>query len=102
MRDYAASPGRPYSASEDRQDDLYALVQALMRMPGFHGVRQQQLSLLQTGKEMWARTHAASASFPWPEKVPYLDKAFACYHTPVPLRLDVLVHALQHQRANQF
>ena len=100
LRNYAASPGRHYGASAERQDDLYALVQAVMRMPGFHGVRQQQLSLLQAGKEMWVRTHAASASFPWPEKVPYLDKAFACYHAPVPLRLDVLVHAL-HQRANQ-
>jgi hypothetical protein len=96
MRDLAASPG-----THSRSDDLVSLMQAVMRMPGFHGVRQQQLSLLQIGKEMWARTHAAAASFPWPEKVPYLDKAYACYHAPVPLQLDVLVHALQHQSANK-
>ena len=92
MRELAASPGT-YS----RTDNLAAFVQALMRMPGFHGVRQQQLALLQLGKEIWGRTHAAAQSFPWPEKVPYLDKSFACYHTPEPLRLDVLVRMVDRQ-----
>ena len=94
MRDLAASPG-----AHSRTDDLAALVQAVMRMPGFHGVRQQQLALLQIGKEMWARTHTASDSIPWPDKVPYLDKSFACYHTTDPLRLDVLVQLLQQRNA---
>jgi hypothetical protein len=94
MRDLAASPG-----GRHRSDDLAALVQAVMRLPGFHGVRQQQLALLQIGKEVWMRTHAASASFPWPEKVPYLDKAFACYHVPEVLRLDTLLQVLLQRYA---
>lgn len=94
MRNLSASPG-----VRARTDDLDALVQAVMRMPGLHGVRQQQLALLRIGKEAWQRTHAKSASFAWPEKVPYLDKSFTCYHAPEPLRLDVLVRALQRQGA---
>lgn len=90
MRDLAAASGAPGS----RTDDLANLVQAVMRMPGFHGIREQQKTLLEVGREIWKRTHAASASFPWPEKVPYLDKSFACYHAPEALRLDVLVHSL--------
>lgn len=95
MRALAAAPG-----AHHRTADLTALVQAVMRMPGFHGVRQQQLNLLQIGREMWARTHAKSDTFPWPDKVPYLDKAFACYHASEPLRLDVLVRTfLRHDAA---
>lgn len=98
MRVLAASPG-----AHSRSDDLAALVLAVMRMPGFHGVRQQQLTLLEIGREMWTRTYSKSASFPWPDKVPYLDKSFACYHTPEPLRLDVLVRVhLQHQGAGSI
>ncbi|MDD5387949.1 MAG: hypothetical protein PHD37_01285 [Gallionellaceae bacterium] len=97
MRDLAASPGRPSGASKERRDGLDALVQAVMRMPGFHGVRQQQLALLQIGRETWTRTHAALDSFPWPEKVPYLDKGFACYHAPDALRLDVLLGTCKHR-----
>lgn len=92
MRELAASPGA-YS----RTDDLAAFVQAIMRMPGFHGVRQQQLALLNIGKDTWRRTHTDAAVFPWPDKVPYLDKSFACYHVPYPLRLDVLVRLLRQQ-----
>lgn len=90
MRELAASPGM-----HSRDDDLAGLVQAVMRMPGFHGIREQQKHLLNIGQEMWRRTHAAVASFPWPEKVPYLDKSFACYRVLEPLqRLDVLVKSL--------
>lgn len=89
MRELADSHG-----GHDRRDDLDALVQALMRMPGFHGVRTQVQALLNFGRETWSRTHRKSEVFPWPERVPYLDKGFACYHAPEPLRLDVLVNAL--------
>lgn len=91
VQQLAASHGHAH----ERHDDLDTLVQALMRLPGFHGVRQQVMGLYKTGREIWARTHAASACYPWPEKVPYLDKGFACYHAPEPLRLDVLVRLMQ-------
>lgn len=90
MRELAAAPGH----TRERRDDLDSLVQALMRMPGFHGVRQQALALFRLGQETWARTHARDATYPWPERVPYLDKGFACYHAPDPLRLDVLMRLL--------
>lgn len=90
MRDLANASGR----ARARTDDLTRFVQAVMRMPGFHNIREQQKSLLEIGRQTWERTHAAGSSFPWPEKVPYLDKAFACYHASEPLRLDVLVHML--------
>lgn len=51
----------------------------------------------QNGQEIWRRTHAAGASFQWPERVPYLAKSFVCYHTPEPLLLDVLVRMLLHR-----
>ncbi len=98
IRLLAAAHGSP----QPRQDDLGRLVEALLRMPGFHGIREQLKELFKVGAETWQRTHAASESFPWPEKLPYLDKAFACYHVPEPLRLDVLVHALLHQCDIQF
>lgn len=91
VRQLAASHGHPHK----QHDDLDALVQALMRLPGFHGVRQQVMSLYRTGRDSWARTHAACEHYPWPEKVPYLDKGFTCYHAPEPLRLDVLVRLMQ-------
>jgi len=78
----------------DRTDDLRSLVSAVMRMPGFYGIRQQQLSLLALGRGLWERTHRAGSTFDWPTVVPYLDKSFSCYHRPEPLRLDVLVRAL--------
>lgn len=91
MKQLAAAPG----AANSRVDDLAELVRAVMHMPGFYGVRQQQLELLSVGRETWARTHAKAAAFGWPERVPYLDKGFACYHRPEPLRLDVLVNMLE-------
>ncbi len=94
MRELAAAHG-----GQDRRDDLDALVQALMRMPGFHGVRAQIIELLQIGRVAWARTHRKSDTYPWPERVPYLDKGFACYHSPEPLRLDGLVRLLRVEAA---
>lgn len=100
MRELAASHG-----GHDRRDDLDALVQSLMRMPGYHGVRAQVQALLNIGRETWARTHRKADVYPWPEHVPYLDKGFACYHAPEPLRLDVLVRLLdaktQHRLSPQ-
>ncbi|MCP5278472.1 MAG: hypothetical protein H6935_08930 [Thiobacillus sp.] len=93
MRELAASPGH----ARARHDDLDGLVQALMRMPGFHGMRMQVLELLRVGKEAWSRTHAKGHVYPWPENVSYLDKGFVCYHAPNPLRLDVLAQSLAEQ-----
>lgn len=90
----AHNPGR----RADRRDDLDALVRALLRMPGYYGIRQQQLALLRDGQEAWSRTHADTDAYTWPQHVGYLYKSFRCYHQPLPLRLDVLVRALQHQR----
>lgn len=92
IQQLAASHGR----AQERHDDLDTLVQAMMRLPGFHGVRQQLMSLYRAGRETWARTHGADKHYTWPEKVPYLDKGFACYHAPEPLRLDILVKLMQH------
>lgn len=90
MKQAAAAPG----AVTARTDDLQEVVLAVMRMPWFYGVRQQQLELLRVGRETWERTHAKDALFAWPDRVPYLDKGFACYHRPEPLRLDALVRML--------
>jgi hypothetical protein len=90
MLQTARNPGRQH----DRRDDLDALVQAILRMPGYYGIRQQQMSLLRAGKEAWLRTHRDTDTYTWPERVGYLDKSFDCYHRPEPLRLDVLVRHL--------
>ncbi len=95
MLQVAHNPGK----RRDRRDDLDSLVRALLRMPGYYGIRQQQLKLVQVGAQAWSRTHTEAETYAWPMQVGYLDKSFACYHQPHPLRLDVLVSALQHQRA---
>jgi hypothetical protein len=94
MQQQAASPGRHPHQPPERQDDLDALVQALMRMPGFQGVRQQVMELLWMGKQVWQRTHHQTVIYSWPDRVSYLDKSFACYHSPEPMRLDVLARCL--------
>jgi hypothetical protein len=90
MQQHASRPG----GHPERRDNLISLVQSLMRMPGFYGIRQQQIALLGLGRVTWSRSHAADDRYPWPDKVPYLDKGFFCYHRPEPLRLDVLVQLL--------
>jgi hypothetical protein len=90
MLQTARNPGRQH----DRRDDLDALVKAILRMPGYYGVRQQQMALLRAGKEAWLRTHRDADTYTWPERVGYLDKSFPCYHRPEPLRLDTLVRIL--------
>jgi hypothetical protein len=93
MHELASAHGR----EPGRRDDLDALVQSLLRLPGFHGVRQQVLALLRLGKQAWGRTHRQGDVYPWPETVPYLDKSFGCYHVPEPLRLDVLARWMLSQ-----
>ena len=85
MRRYAAGHG----SGRDRTDDLDALVLALQRMPGFSGIRSQQIFLCNIGRAIWQKTHQG-VEYPWPH-FPYLDKAWPCYHAPEPLRLDVLL-----------
>jgi len=85
MRRYASGHG----SGHDRNDDLDALVLALQRMPGFSGVRSQQIALCNLGRAIWIKTHKVG-EYPWPD-FPYLDKSWPCYHKPEPLRLDVLI-----------
>jgi hypothetical protein len=94
MIQYASAPGRV----QERGDDLHSLVTAILRMPGFYGVRQQQMQLLRLGQQRWDRTHG-SETYSWPERVSYVDKHFNCYHVPEPLRLDVLVTMMERRRA---
>ena len=90
MKQHAAATGRAGA----RRDDLDALVRTILRMPGFYGIRQQQLELINLGRQVWCKTHASKDPYAWPEFVPYLDKSFSCYHAPEVLRLDVLVRVL--------
>jgi hypothetical protein len=85
LRRYAAGHG----SGHDRNDDLDALVLALQRMPGFSGIRTQQILLCNMGRAIWNKTHK-QVEYTWPH-FPYLDKAWPCYHRPEPLRLDVLI-----------
>lgn len=91
MAEQAAARGNTHGNTEA----LAALVTAILRMPGFYGIRQQQRALLDHGAAIWARTHRARDAFAWPTTLPYLTKAFPCYHAPEPLRLDVLVRILE-------
>lgn len=74
----------------ERRDDLASLVEAISRMPGFHGMRMQQMALYLLGRECWNRTH--KTEYPgWPKDVPYVDKRQMVYHRPHALTLDVLM-----------
>ena len=75
---------------QERTDDLAALITAIKRMPGYHGIRMQQMQLYRLGKEIWERTHKHPYT-EWPTDVPYVDKRQPVYHRPQALRLDVLV-----------
>jgi hypothetical protein len=105
MRQYASAHGAARSASAgsrasgvERSDDLGSLIVAITRMPGFHGIRVQQLALYRSGKEAWDRTHRAPYSG-WPGDVPYVDKRQWVYHRPHPLTLDVIMQIYQARRA---
>lgn len=91
MRRYAAGHG----SSHDRRDDLDALIQALQRMPGFSGIRTQQIALCNLGRAIWNKTHKGE-EYPWPD-FPYLDKSWSCYHQPEAMRLDVLTRIMHTQ-----
>jgi len=87
MDQYAAGHGHP---GRERKDDLQQLILAIRRMPGFHGIRQQQRDLFARGRELWERTHR-EPFLGWPEKLIYVDKRLPVFHRPHPLTLDVLV-----------
>ncbi|WP_130429941.1 hypothetical protein [Rivibacter subsaxonicus] len=80
-------------------DRLLTYLDAVKRMPGYAGIREQKLELQQAGREAWQRTHRADQAFPWTERIPYLTKSFACYHAPEPLRLDTLANMMQREAA---
>lgn len=101
MRRYASEHGiRPRESGVlaphplERRDDLASLVEAISRMPGFHGIRMQQMALYRMGKECWNRTH--KVEYPgWPNDIPYVDKRQLVYHRPHALTLDVLVRVYE-------
>lgn len=78
------------SPSAERTDDLAALVAAIQKMPGFHGIRMQQRTLYHLGEACWNRTHRAPFTG-WPQDIPYVDKRQPVYHRPNALTLDILV-----------
>lgn len=85
----ALSRGSGNTRSE-RTDDLALLIQQVWKMPGFHGIRMQQMALMRAGRETWNRTHQAPYGG-WPQAAPaYLDKRLPVYHRPTVLRLDQL------------
>ena len=94
MRQLANRPGTP----AERTDDLARLIEAIRHMPGFHGVRMQQMHLYAIGKACWARTHCGEYNG-WPTKTPYLDKREPVYHRPHHLTLDVLVRVYERRVA---
>lgn len=87
IRQYSSAHGAKHV--RERTDDLQRLVAAIQRMPGFHGIREQQRSLYALGRATWDRTHASPWTG-WPQEIPYVDKRLPVYHRPEPLRLDVL------------
>lgn len=101
-----------FAKGSDRVDDLLAFIASLKRMPGFHGIRMQQMKLYALGRACWERTHggellvatsdARDGSKPalvsgWPARVPYVDKRQLVYHRPHPLTLDVLVRLYERR-----
>lgn len=97
----------------DRVDDLLAFIASLKRMPGFHGIRMQQMKLYALGRACWQRTHGGVLLVPvrgtpddeepalvsvWPSRVPYVDKRQLVYHRPNPLKLDVLVRLSERRQ----
>lgn len=58
-------------------------------MPGFHGIRMQQIGLYASGRDCWNRTHSNFSA--WPANVPYVDKRQNVYHKPNALRLEVFI-----------
>lgn len=108
MRQYARGHGRtPAVGSEpsptvgthgkERSNDLQRMISAITKMPGFHGIRMQQMALYRLGREEWDRTHRTA--YPdWPADVPYVDKRQPVYHRPMALMLDTLVRLYQRQR----
>lgn len=106
MRQYASGHGHaitpagnknvqlPDASSGERTDNLAALIEAVKRMPGFHGIRMQQMNIYALGKACWDKSH--QTSYPaWPGIVPYVDKRQAVYHKPNALRLDVLINIVK-------
>jgi|GEM_PF-2540430 hypothetical protein len=106
MRQYASGHGhaiipagnknvqQPDASSGECTDNLVALIASIKRMPGFHGVRMQQMALYALGKVCWDKTHQTPYSN-WPNSVPYVDKRQAVYHRPNELRLDVLINIVK-------
>jgi hypothetical protein len=74
----------------ERTDNLGALIHAIKLMPGFHGIRMQQMHLYAVGRECWNKSHTIPY-MDWPTAVPYVDKRQFVYHRPNALKLDVLV-----------
>ena len=96
MHQFASAHG---NKSTDRTDDLTSLLAAIKSMPGFHGIRMQQIELYRLGKTTWNKTHFDPFSG-WPGDVPYTDKRQLIYHRPTPLRLDILESIFSAKQAH--
>jgi len=81
---------RSHGSDSRITDRLDRYLNQLRALPGFAGIREQKKELQRAGREAWQRTHREPATYPWGERIPYLSKAFACYHRPEALKLDVL------------
>jgi len=72
-----------------------AMIVATIWMRWYWRYSSQQIFLCNIGRAIWQKTHKG-IEYSWPH-LPYLDKAWPCYHAPEPLRLDVLMKIIHAQ-----
>lgn len=80
---------RLHGTSAQRIDDLQAHVDALVRMPMFHGVREQVKGLVFEARRVSAPSLAAKVR--WPGQLPIMTKRLPVYRRPEPMLLPELV-----------
>lgn len=56
-----------------RTEQLEAEIADMLRMPGFNGVRLQEMSILKEARKLWHQQFK-DAPMNWPEHIPYVDK----------------------------
>ncbi len=80
---------RPHGARWQRHDDLQAHIDALTRMPQFHGVREQVKALIFEARRLAPLQLADKIA--WPGNLPIMSKAMDVYRKPEPMLLPELV-----------